>query len=203
MSNDELPEKNNLPKWPESLPLPDRIETTTMHIIEAEDLESNEEVDELISLMYAHKEREFYLFLKKGKPANRIILDRLEGFGIFRGASEFYYYRRPDSEHSYIRILSNEIQFDWQNRIVDEDPMFLRIALKLSQAKTRRLAIQEQLIIEKAQDVNPLELKPNFFGIGLDLFKFWRWALGWFRKRQWRGLDYKSRKNNNLRREMK
>ncbi len=184
MNNEGLSDKKDLPKWPESLPIPDRVEMTAMHVLDADDLKSDDDIRELVSLMYAHQEREFYLFLEQGESANRAILDRLEGFGLLSDTSEFYYYRHPNSERSYIRIQSNEIKFDWEKKVVDKGPVFVRKVLKLSQATTRSLIIQEQITIEKIQDVNPLELKPNFFGIGLDLSKFWRWGARWFRKRQ-------------------
>lgn len=197
MNEEELPDKKNLPKWPESLPIPESVETTSMHIIEAEDMESDDNVRELIGLMYAHQEREFYLYLVKGKSANKVLLDRLESFGILRGASEFYYYRRPDLESSYIRVQRQEIQYDWQNKIVDKGPMFFRVSLKLYKAMMRRLEIQEHLAVNKAQDVNPLELKPGLFGIAINLLKlprFYRWTAELCRKRQWKGLGYKGQK---------
>jgi len=177
-----MSDEKGLPKWPESLPIPDRIEETVMHELEAEDVESEDDIHELVRLMFAHNERGFHLFLEQGKPLNKAIKERLERFGILLGDSEFYYYKHPKLERNYIRIQRHRIQFDWEQDVVDKGPMFFRTSLKLSQAMTRQLTIQEQLTIEKTQDVNPLELKPNVFGIGLDLSKFFRWASRWFKR---------------------
>jgi len=177
-------EEKNRPKWPESLPIPDRITTTAMHVLEAEDIQSEDDIYEITKLMYAYNERKFYLFLEQGKPVNKEIKKRLERFGIIFNTSEFYYYKHPKFERDYIKIQHHRIQSNWEQEVVDKSPMFLRTSLKLSKAMVRQLTIQEQLAIKKAQDVNPFELKPNFCGIGLDLPKFFRWVLRWFKRQR-------------------
>ena len=153
-----------------------------MHTIEADDLQSEEDIgNSSVSCTPIKKGSSSYLSRAREKE-NKELFDRLESFGVLSGASEFYYYKHPNMERDYIRIQRHNIQFDWEQQTVAKGPMFFRTTLKLSQAMRRRLMIQEQLAIEKAHDVNPLELKPNFFGIGIDLAKFFRWASRWFKK---------------------
>jgi len=179
-----LSDKEDLPKWPESLPIPDRIEMTAMHVLEAPNVADEDDIRELVRLLYMHPEREFYIFLEQGKPINKNILDRLESFGILSGASEFYYYKHPRFDRDYVHIQRHEIQFDWEREVVEKGPMFFRTALNLSETAKRRLSMEEQLAIQRAQDTNPLELKPNWLGFGIDLTKVWKWIAGRLRKQR-------------------
>ncbi len=180
----ELAYEETLPKWPESLPIPEKIETTVFHTLEVEDLHAVDDIHYLVRMMYAHNERKFNLFLEQGKPLNKEIKERLERFGVLFGASEFFYYRHPKYERFYVRIQRYKIKFDWEKEVVDISPMFFKTTLQLSQAMVRRLTIQEHLDIGISQDVNPLELKPNFFGFGVDLLKLFRWVLLWFKRKR-------------------
>ncbi len=181
---DEKLEKNEeLPKWPDSLPIPDRIEMTAIHVLEASDVVHEEDIMELVRLLYMHPEHKFYIFLEQGKPINKEILKRIESFGVLSGANEFYYYKHPKFDRDYICIQRHKIEFDWEREVVDRGPMFFRTSLKLSKAMTRRLSMQEQMSWQKSQDTNPLELKPGFFGFAVDLKKLWWWLKRLFSKK--------------------
>lgn len=54
--------------------------------------------------------------------------------------------------------------------------------MMLSERKRRELEIREKIDTEKSFDVNPVELKPNFMGIGIDLRKAYQWSINLFKK---------------------
>jgi hypothetical protein len=51
--------------------------------------------------------------------------------------------------------------------------MFARIKLGLHPWKRKQMDLARLSNFVQARDVNPVELKPNFMGFGIDLIKLW------------------------------
>jgi hypothetical protein len=56
---------------------------------------------------------------------------------------------------------------------VRKGPMFARIKLGLHPWKRKQMDLARLSNFVQARDVNPVELKPNFMGFGIDLIKLW------------------------------
>jgi hypothetical protein len=169
-------------KFPETLPIPDSVKESQFYIFEADDIQSYDDLQELIILLYQYPERDFYLYLEQVKGANSIPLKNLEDNGILTNETEFYFYRHPKFKRDFVKIPYNSANFEWEKEVIKKWPMFMRIKLRLSEWKRCELKIIQEINIKKEIDSNPIELKPNFFGIGLDLTKGWYWLKKIFRK---------------------
>jgi len=158
-----------------SLPTPDRIERKIVHAIQSKDLRSESDFIGITHLLYTYPEREVWLFLESKLKSNNFIISKLEQNGVLCDTTEYYYYKHPQDENCFLKISGNDFQFEWERAVVEKGPMFGRIILTLSERKERELEIQQKIDQEKESDNNPIELKPNFCGIGLDVYKFAKW----------------------------
>lgn len=152
------------------LPPPTKVVQGCFYPLEAQDFQTPEDTDKIISLMYQYPERDFYLHLKQGDNI-RELLNRLENEGILSNTTESYYYKNPDYNRSYQRIpphAQHKATKEWQ-----KNPMYFRITLTLSEWKKREMEIAQKIIMEKQADSNPLILQPNIAGFGIDLIKLW------------------------------
>ena len=188
--------KKNLPIFPDGLPIiknaeklpelkirPDSITISAEHIFELRDVKNDENIEQIILWLYNYPERKFYLFLEEGQEGNRGPLRTLEAKGILVPTTELNYFKHPSGHpKDYIEIKTEEIDSDWERDTVNRGPRFSRIQMMLSERKRRELEIKEKIDTEKLIDVNPVELKPNFMGIGIDLRKAYRWSVNLFKK---------------------
>jgi hypothetical protein len=79
--------------------------------------------------------------------------------------------------------LNSSWQLDREREVIKEGPMFVRIKLALSEKKKREPEVYRQIELEKKMDTNPIELKPNSWGFGIDLFKMFHIIKNWLNKR--------------------
>jgi hypothetical protein len=154
--------------------IPDKMEISEFHIIENADIQTADDLNELILLMLNHPERSYHYFAKKGEPANELLENSKHQGEILMNTTEFFYYKHPNNDRDYIKIQRDGGQLDWEKEVVKKGPMFVRINLQLSEKKKRELEICQKIELEKRMDNNPIELKPNFMGFGIDLFKMFR-----------------------------
>ena len=174
--------KEELPVFPNIIP--DKMEIGAFHIIEDTDIQTADDLNELILLMFNYPERSFYYFTKKDGAPNELLENSKYRGEILMNVTEFFYYKHPNNERDYIKIQRYGGQSDWEKEVVKKGPMFVRIKLELSEKKKRELGIYQKIEIEKRIDINPIELKPNFMGFGIDLFKVFRIIKNWLNKRR-------------------
>jgi len=182
--------KDELPVFPEGLPVikntgdlptlkisPDKIIISAEHIFETDEVRSESNIAQICRWIFNYPERKFYLFLIEGIKENRDLIYHLEKNGILAPTTERYFYKHPSNHpKDYIRIHPDETEFDWEREIVQKGTKYIRLELNLSERKRRELEIKEKIYAEREADSNPLEIKPNFMGIGIDLNKALRWA---------------------------
>jgi len=170
MSNEE-----ELPTFPDILP--SSMRETRVYKIEEGDIQTDEDLRQLVTEMYDHPERDFHYFRQRVGAAVGP-LDRAIAEGtILEDEAGFFWYPHPKYPHDYVHIevRDGDYEWDWQKEVVERGPMFVRIKMKLPERKGRELEIKERIEAERAVNANPLELRPNFMGIGVDLFKAIRW----------------------------
>lgn len=164
--------------------IPDKMEISESHVIEDVDIQTADDLNELILLMFNHPERCFYYFGKKDGAPNELLQKSKCRGEILMNMTEFFYYKHPNNDRDYIKIQRDGGRFDWEKEVVRKEPMFIRIKLELSEKKKRELEVYQKIEIEKRIDTNPIELKLNFWGFGIDLFKMFRIIKNWLSKRR-------------------
>lgn len=174
--------KEELPVFPNIIP--DKMEIGEFHVIENTDIQTVDDLNELILLMFNYPEHSFYYFRKKDGSPNELLENPKTQGDILMKLTEFFYYKHPNNERDYIKIQRDGGQSDWGKEVVKKGPMFVRIKLALSEKKKRELEVYQKIELEKRMDTNPIELKPNFFGFGIDLFKMFRIIKNWLSGRR-------------------
>jgi hypothetical protein len=185
LKNIAMERKEGSPVFPNIIP--DKMEISKFHIIENADIQTADDLNELILLMFNHPERSYYYFGKKEGPPNELLENSKCGGEMLMNVTEFFYYKHPNNDRDYIKIQRDGGRLDWEKEVVKKGPMFVRIKLELSEKKKRALEVYQKIEIEKRIDTNPIELKPNFMGFGIDLFKMFRMVKNWLGKRRKRG----------------
>jgi hypothetical protein len=180
MPNDN---EQDIPRFPD-IPL-DKVTKSKVFSIEVDDIETEADRRKLISLLFNSPEAAVYYFEPRGGPQNELIHQALLRGDILAPTVEFFYYKHPNFQHDYVRIQSRggEYKFDWQKKVAENEPMFTRMALSLSERKKRELTARYQLELQQeSESSNPIELKPGFGGVSIDLLKAW----DWIRPKGWR-----------------
>lgn len=162
--------------------LPDKVKVIKYHRFENNDIQSEEALKELISLMFDHPERNFYVFSEKDKKPNMLLMKANNDGLILINEVEFFYYRHPKAKHNFIQIPRNRGTFEWEKKLIKQGPMFQRTKLELTAQVKRQLEASNKITQEKRSNSFPIELKPNLFGIGLDLRKLFRFVRQCFGK---------------------
>ena len=192
--------KDELPIFPEGLPVientedlptlklsPDKITISAEHVFEANEVCSASNITQICRWIFNYPERKFYLFLIEGIKENRDLIYNIEKNGILAPTTERHFYKHPSNHpKDFIRIHPNEIEFDCEREIVQKGPKYIRLELNLSERKRRELEIKEKIDTEKEADSNPLEIKPNFMGIGIDVNKALRWVKKLFSREKYK-----------------
>jgi hypothetical protein len=190
--------KDELPIFPEGLPVientedlptlklsPDKITISAELVFEANEVRTASNITQICRWIFNYPERKFYLFLIEGIKENRDLIYHIEKNGILAPTTERHFYRHPSNHpKDFIRIHPNEIEFDWEREIVQKGPKYIRLELNLSERKRRELEIKEKIDTEREADSNPLEIKPNFMGIGIDVNKALRWVKKLFSRQE-------------------
>jgi len=173
-------ESHDIPRFPNIVP--DKITKSAFHVIENSDIQSEYELNQLANLMFEFPERRYYLYVEKEGQLNEWVRQAIDAGRLLAQETDFFYYRHPKHQRDFVRIRGHMIQFDWERKVVDTQPMFRRLTLTLSEKTKRHLEIEQLLNEQSERNSNPLRLEPNFMGIGLDLKK----AFVWLKRKLWR-----------------
>ena len=182
--------KDELPIFPDGLPViedtedlptlkvsPDIITISAEHVFETNEVRSSSNIAQICRWIFNYPERKFFLFLIEGIKENREFIYNIEKNGLLAPTTERHFYKHPSNHpKDFIQIHPNDIEFDWEKDVVQRGPKYIRLELKLSERKRRELEIQEKIDAEREADSNPIEIKPNFMGVGIDVNKALRWV---------------------------
>lgn len=155
----------------------DKVRESRFHVIEVDDFITADDLQKLVLFMYNFPERDFSYYPEKNGRRNKLLEEAFDQHVILVKEIEFHYFKHPNFIRDYIKILprDGEYDWDWEKEVAQKGPEFLQIKLELSERQKRALEIEENVAAHKASDSNPLQLKPNFHGIGIDLPKLWKW----------------------------
>jgi hypothetical protein len=149
-------------------------------VIENDDVFDQSEVSDLIARLYDYPEHDFYLYKQHDHSTNAAIQSAVDSEIIALTEWRLDYYPHPTLKRDYVHLDKHHLQWDWQREVMATKPMYVRFELRLT-TKARRALENQQLIAAQRQDnSNPVELKPNFMGIGIDVYKALDWLLAVF-----------------------
>ena len=142
--------KENIPVFPNIIP--SSIKESVFRIIEPDDIQTEQDLQHLISLLFHEPECNFYYFVEKDGKQNSFLSAAKDRKDILMNEVEFFYYKHPKFERDYIHIenRNGKYNFEWEKEVVDRGPMYLRIRLQLSERKKRDLEILQKVKIEDA-----------------------------------------------------
>lgn len=157
----------------------DKITQSKFYTIEVEDIKTENDLKTLVNLLFNYPEREFYYYQEKDGESNSVINNARDGNCILSNEWEFNFYRHPKYLKDFLKIekRNDSYTWEWEQKVAEQNPMFIRFRLRLSEMKRRKLEIEEKIQVEKhSKSTNPLVLKPSLWGVGIDLEKTPRWA---------------------------
>lgn len=173
-------ESDELPHFPDDLLT--HVKRTRFWVLENGDLVDEQDVSDLVARLYDYPEDDFYLFKQHDHGSNRQLQKAVDAEVISLSEWRSNYYPHPKFKRDYVQLDKHRLFWDWQKVVIDNSPMFVRFELKLT-AKARRALEHQQLIAaQKQANSNPVELKPNFMGIGIDVYKALDWLRSTFKK---------------------
>lgn len=134
--------------------VPDKIDKSTFYVIEAGDLPTGNDVQELIRKMWLEPESDFFYYHghEGGPAADKELLAARNRGDVLMNESERRYYKHPDHNRDYIRIVTkgkDDYNWDWEREVVAKGPEFWRVTLKLSQRKREELDAWRKVQIEE------------------------------------------------------
>lgn len=163
----------------EQIRFPEEFATDVMrshfYVIENSDIATEDDLDQLVALMFFFPERDFYLFSLKEQGANHLVVSAEHRGALHIERWETQYYPHPKFKRNWIKIDKPTPVWDWEKEVRETSPEFIRFTLKLTGRWRRKMELREALSeSQKPGDKNPLILKPSFFGVGIDLPRAWK-----------------------------
>jgi hypothetical protein len=154
------------------------IRTSYSHQIEPDDIQSADDIEDLLSEMHDFAEHEFRYYWLKESEFNSFISAAEQRGAIVSSEWEFCHYRHPSFRGpNYTRIIERENGYasDWHREVAEKGPMYLRTILSLSERERRRrdLADVDRKVTPK--DQSPIILKPTIYGMGIDVPATVKW----------------------------
>ncbi|EKD26512.1 MAG: hypothetical protein ACD_79C01144G0003 [uncultured bacterium] len=138
---------------------PDNVKESVMHIFEDGELDTDEQINNLIYLMFEYQERCFYLFHQADKLQSEKLLSSKKQNIILLDEVECFYYKHPKHQRDYVKISGNNPKFDWEKEVIEKGPEFHKITLKLTQKAKRDLEINYRNNKEKQKSESSHSLK--------------------------------------------
>jgi hypothetical protein len=164
---------------------PSSITKTYRHEIIDGDITEEEELNELIAYMYQFSERKYYLYWQKDQGRSQILNSAIVHGSLIDEITEYDYYKHPKFNQDFVKILRKNIQFVWEEHVINTQPMYARTTLGLSKRTkpdlhTKEVAneISSRSSEDKAESAKPLDTRlrritnqlkdhPVVFAIGL------------------------------------
>jgi len=154
----------------------DEVKRSRLWELENEDINDQQELDKLLNLMFNCPEGKFFLYVPEGESICHVLRKAMDSNLLVSDGWKRNFYLHPNSRRDYVHVLPNNAQWQWEQDLVDSAQEHLRFELTLTESAKRKMQIDQHISLQKASDANPLELKPNFMGFGIDLQKAWSWV---------------------------
>lgn len=117
---------------------PHSIKESRFNVVEAGELRTHEDIQELMQFLWSEPETVVYYFMGRdgGAPADALLLAAKHRGDILMDEMERRYYRHPRFDREYVQIIpkaENLYDRDWEREAVEIGPEYWRVTLKLSQ----------------------------------------------------------------------
>lgn len=161
--------RGDIPVFPDVTP--SSITKSGFHVIENDQIKSDQELNHLLQLMYDFAEHSFFLFRRQSDTLNPLIAQAMRSGLLLNRVTESFYYDHPNyaGKGNYVRIERGNIRFDWQREVIEKTPMYTRTTLELAEKARRRLALRE--LRAELDRGSPFFIRPSIWGVGVDLPK--------------------------------
>ncbi len=129
---------------------PNSYKESRFHPFDNDDINTEEDFQNLIMLMFHYPDRDYYLYQEKDGAQNQLLLTKEHLGDLVFEKTEFFYYKRSNGP-GYIHLGRDglESQFEWEREIVKKGPMYMQTTLKLSERKKRELEIWQKIEMEE------------------------------------------------------
>ena len=179
--------KKNIPRWPKQLPPPISAEMKGKLIcLSPDDLQSDEDISQLVTEIYWYPDDFYYLFTKVNKGFGDFLATRFKQSGLILKKIErcFYPHPNPGYKNDFVHLPPGEIVYNWHKEAVKKQE-YTRFTIELAPWKRKELdmAYTAQATVNAAGRNAPIvEAKPGFMGFSINLF-----AISGKLKRWWNG----------------
>jgi hypothetical protein len=153
----------------------DEVKKSRIWVLENQDIVDQQDLERLLSIMFNYPEGNFFLYVPENESICPVIRKAMDSNLIIGNAWKRNFYPHPESHRDYVHVLPNNMQWGWEQELLNSAQEHLRFELTLSEAVKRKMQINQHLSAQQMADSNPIELKPNFMGFGIDLHKGWSW----------------------------
>ena len=100
-------------------------------------IRSVEDLERLMYTLWAFPEATMYLFLEKEEHVNSFVDTAYREGRLLFTTTDMFWYRHPKYPLNFVRI-GCQPQWDWQAEVSQNQPMYRRITLALSERERRR-----------------------------------------------------------------
>lgn len=176
------------PKWPDSLPHPVEINEGARRCnLMPDDLETAQAVRDLVHDLYWFPHDSYFLFFVYGTGIGVELNNALGTHGITMKKTELYFYRNPNPayKNDFLRVLPHSDAPEWQKEAA-KGQMFGRITLSLEPWRRKQLDFKHtaQVTTKAITDRESIiEMKPNIWGIGVNVPRLMYRVKGWWSRR--------------------
>jgi len=133
------------------------VAESRFHVIETDDLQSEEDLQRLILLVFQHSERTFYYFQESDGKRNEFFLRASDQGDTLVYEIEHFYYKNSKFIDHYEHIPEQSAKYDWQKELVKKGPMYVRMKFKLSERKKLELETWQKIQLEDIYRQSKLE----------------------------------------------
>ena len=153
-------------------------------MIQNKDLQTVEDIEQLRSLMFQFPEGDFQFFVREGEQFAPLLRQQVDAHRINVISSAGLFYPHPNFKDDFVRIHDGPVPFKWEEETRSKGEVHWQHKLALWGENERILMENAQLIRQQEayqEQKSPIELKPSWMGIGIDLRKVMRWFDRWLR----------------------
>lgn len=163
--------------------LPNKRVERVEHYAPADTLRSTADVEALLQILFNHPEQVLFVYEQEDQP-NAHLMAAVDRGDLLIESTEWYFIQGPPG---LFRRIDPNTTSPHEKAELASGPKYLRHTLSLSAKKRRELENLEAIRMQREADLDPLELKPNIFGFGVDLAKLPAWLRRLWRRRRTRG----------------
>ena len=136
------PDDQSLPVFPAHL-IPSSIKKSARREFFDCEMQTDEDVEYLLELLYRQPEVATFSFHPQGQPMNARLL-AAEKLGHLRVLeTQSYWYEHPNYPNNFVRVPNPEPEFDWQKELRANGQMLFRNELALTTQERRQREIRD------------------------------------------------------------